>query len=69
MAVSKDKYDFHKTGFNFCYMKFLLEKAGYQDITTYPHKPHFQNGIVDNSSANLPFGDFISLNVIAKKPT
>ena len=64
----KDQYDFHKTGFNFCYMKYLLEKCGFQDVAIYPHEPHFISGVVDNSSAHLPFGDFISLNILAKKP-
>jgi predicted SAM-dependent methyltransferase len=63
----KDKYDFHKTGFNFCWLKVLLESSGFVAITRYPHLPHFIPGVVDNSLANKPFGEFISLNVLGKK--
>jgi predicted SAM-dependent methyltransferase len=27
-----DQYDFHKTGFNFVYLKYLLEQVGYDEI-------------------------------------
>jgi predicted SAM-dependent methyltransferase len=63
----KDKYDFHKTGFNYCYLKFLLESVGFIDIDRYPNVPHFIQGVLDNSLAVQPFGEYISLNVIAKK--
>jgi SAM-dependent methyltransferase len=63
-----DPYDFHKTGFNFCWLKFLMEKIGYQSISEYPHSPHFVDGAVDASLAEQPFGEYISLNVLAKKP-
>ncbi len=63
-----DPYDFHKTGFNFCWMRFLLERIGYEDIKEYAHEPHFVPGAVDASLAKEPFGHYISLNVIARKP-
>ena len=64
----KDMYDFHKTGFNFCYLKYILQKIGFVNIETYPHSPHFIPGFIDNSMATEPFGEYISLNVIAIKP-
>lgn len=63
-----DPYDFHKTGFNFCWMRYLLEKIGFQEVEEYPHEPHFISGVVDASFAKEPFGSYISLNVSAKKP-
>lgn len=63
-----DPYDFHKTGFNFCWMRHLLEGIGYMDVAEYPHEPHFVPGAVDASLAKEPFGRFLSLNVVAKKP-
>jgi SAM-dependent methyltransferase len=63
-----DPYDFHKTGFNFCWLRFLMEKIGYESIAEYPHTPHFIDGAIDASLANQPFGEYISLNLVAKKP-
>lgn len=63
-----DPYDFHKTGFNFCWMRYLLDKIGFIDIAEYPHEPHFVPGVVDASLAKEPFGKFLSLNVVARKP-
>jgi predicted SAM-dependent methyltransferase len=63
----KDRYDFHKTGFNFCYLKSLLLNCGFESIEEYPSFPHFIDGVVDNSMASEPFGEFISLNVKAIK--
>jgi predicted SAM-dependent methyltransferase len=63
-----DPYDFHKTGFNFCWLKFLLESMGFEDVQEYPHEPHFVPGFVDASLAKEPFGKYLSLNVIARKP-
>lgn len=63
-----DPYDFHKTGFNFCWMRHLLEGIGYTQIEEYPHEPHFVAGVVDASLAKEPFGKFLSLNVVARKP-
>lgn len=63
----EDQYDFHKTGFNFTYLKYLLEQAGFVDIEEYPHSPHWL-GIQDASLANEPFKEYISLNIKAKKP-
>jgi glycosyltransferase involved in cell wall biosynthesis/MoaA/NifB/PqqE/SkfB family radical SAM enzyme/predicted SAM-dependent methyltransferase len=62
-----DQYDFHKTGFNFVYLKHLLEQAGFTDIEEYPHSPHWL-GIEDASLANAPFNEYLSLNIKAKKP-
>ncbi|QHE78137.1 methyltransferase domain-containing protein [Hydrogenophaga sp. PBL-H3] len=64
-----DPYDFHKTGFNFCWMKHLLEKVGFEEVHEYPHEPHFLPGVEDASLAKEPFGQFFSLNVLARKPT
>jgi predicted SAM-dependent methyltransferase len=63
-----DPYDYHKTGFNFCWMLNLLEAAGFTDISEYPHEPHFIPNLQDASLAHLPFGEFVSLNVKARKP-
>jgi len=63
-----DSYDFHKTGFNFCWMKYLLEGIGFADIQEYSHEPHFVPGAADASLAHEPFGEFLSLNVVASKP-
>jgi len=61
------EYNYHKTGFNFCWLKHLMNKAGYVDINTYPNSPHFISGVNDASLANEPFGEFLSLNVVANK--
>jgi hypothetical protein len=63
-----DQYDFHKTGFNFCWMAYLLGNAGFDEIAEYPHEPHFIDGLSDASLAK-PFSQFISLNVRARKPS
>jgi SAM-dependent methyltransferase len=63
-----DPYDFHKTGFNFCWMKYLLEDIGLEGVKEYPHEPHFISGYVDASLAKEPFGQYLSLNVVAYKP-
>lgn len=63
-----DSKDFHMAGFNYCWLRFLLEGAGFTAIETYPHQPHFIPGVTDSSLANQPFGEYISLNVKAVKP-
>lgn len=63
-----DRYDFHKTGFNFCWMSHLLEKAGFVEISEYPHFPHFLGNVFDASLAKEPFGEYLSLNIACKKP-
>ena len=63
-----DPYDFHKTGFNFCWIRHLLEDIGYINVSEYQHEPHFIPGAVDASLAKEPFGTFLSLNVVAHKP-
>jgi len=60
-------YDYHKTGFNFVWMRHLLEAAGFQDVRENTHEPHWL-GIRDASLAREPFGEFVSLNVVARKP-
>lgn len=61
-----DPFDFHKTGFNFAWMKFLLETAGFVGVEEYPVRPHFL-GIRDGSLAEGLAGEAISLNVVAFK--
>jgi len=61
-----DRFDFHKTGFNLCWMTELLERAGFADVSEYPHAPH-PFGVVDASLAKEPFGEYISLNVRARR--
>lgn len=63
----KDEYDFHKTGFNFCWLKYLLESVGFTNIERYPNEPHFIPGVIDNSLAFEPFREYLSLNIMAKK--
>jgi predicted SAM-dependent methyltransferase len=63
----KDRYDFHKTGFNFCWLSYLLKSCGFICIERYPNYPHFIPGIIDNSLATEPFGEYISLNIMARK--
>jgi predicted SAM-dependent methyltransferase len=62
-----DEYDYHKTGFNFCWTSMLLEEAGFVEIEEYPHEPHFIPGVTDGSLAREPFGKFLSLNIKARK--
>lgn len=63
-----DRYDFHKTGFNFCWLSYLLRRCGFADPREYPHEPHFVAGARDGSLAHEPFGVFLSLNVVANRP-
>lgn len=60
-------YDFHKTGFNACWLRFLLERNGFVDCQEYPHEPHFVPGTQDASLVKEPFGVFLSLNMVATK--
>jgi predicted SAM-dependent methyltransferase len=63
----KDEYDFHKTGFNFCWLKYVLDGIGFEDTRRYQNEPHFIEDVIDNSTAKS-FGEYISLNVVARKP-
>ncbi len=62
-----NQWDFHKTGFNFIWLKHLLEQVGFTEIEEYPHSPHWL-GLQDASLAHETFNEYISLNVKAKKP-
>lgn len=62
-----NEYDFHKTGFNACWLKILLENAGFEDCKEYAHLPHFIPGTTDGSLAMEPFGEYLSLNMTATK--
>lgn len=62
------RYDYHKTGFNFCWMKYLLQQVGFQDIKEYdPMEFLSKYNVKDASLADKPFGELISLNVVARK--
>lgn len=64
------KYDFHKTGFNFNWLKYLLEEAGFKKVEEYdPEKFCKEQNITDSSLYKKPFGELITLNVTAKKIT
>jgi predicted SAM-dependent methyltransferase len=66
----KDKYDFHKTGFNQAWLRRLLTDAGFVDAQEYPLTPHFCGAeVVDASLSSEPFGEMFSLNMMATKPT
>ena len=62
-----DRYDFHKNGFNFTSLKHHLEALGFEEVREYPHEPHFIVGLEDASLANAPFGEMLSLNVMARR--
>lgn len=62
-----DKYDFHKTGFNFCWLKHLLIESGFRNIKEYNPETFLGKNIKDASLAKEPFGKPISLNIVAKK--
>lgn len=65
-----DEYDFHKTGWNFCWMAHIMRDIGFVDMQEYPHEPHFVGAdFWDNSLAHEPFGEFLSLNMLARKPS
>lgn len=62
-------YDYHKTGFNFCWLSNLMRQCGFENFTEYQHEPHFIPGVVDASMAKEPFGVYFSLNLMARKPS
>jgi predicted SAM-dependent methyltransferase len=62
-------YDFHKTGFNVCWLAYQLELCGYECCEEYSHEPHFVPGTIDASLAKEPFGEFFSLNMMARRPS
>ena len=59
-----DQYDFHKTGYNFHYLEWLLHQAGFSHVVEVSGSDDL--GILDGSQSNLPFGN-ISLNIEATK--
>lgn len=62
------EYDFHKTGFNLNWMSYLLEETGFKEIKEYDAEEFCKNhNIADSSLYKKPFGEFISLNVVAVK--
>lgn len=58
-------YNFHKTGFNFRWLKYLLEKAGF--VRVFRYEPSEEWGYRDASFARKPFKVLLSLNVQALK--
>ena len=63
----ENRYDYHKNGFNFTSLKHKLEGLGFTEVREYPHEPHFIGGLYDASLAKEPFGEMISLNLMAVK--
>jgi predicted SAM-dependent methyltransferase len=61
----KDEFDFHRTGFNYRWLSYLLVQAGFESIERY--EPVETAGIRDASFADEPFGVNISLNVRATR--
>lgn len=61
------KFNFHKTGFNFVWLKYLLEQAGFRDVKRFTPSEEF--GTRDASFASKPFNRSVSLNVQATKPS
>ncbi|MBU1180027.1 methyltransferase [Patescibacteria group bacterium] len=62
------RYDFHKTGFNASWLRYLLEEAGFKKIEEYNAKEFCEKyDIKDCSTKDTPFGELISLNMIAIK--
>ena len=62
-------YNYHKMGFNACWLTYQLEQCGFEQCAEYPHLPDFVSGTVYASVADAPFGEFFSLNMMARKPT
>jgi predicted SAM-dependent methyltransferase len=62
-----DPFDYHKTGFNFNWLRFLLRNAGFRQIEEYPSDVHFIPGVRDGSSLSEPFKENFSLCVLAVK--
>jgi predicted SAM-dependent methyltransferase len=58
-----DPFDFHRTGFNFRWLRHLLHQSAFHDVRTYQPEPMF--GLQDASFSHEPFGICISLNVVA----
>lgn len=62
------KYDFHKTGFNAQWLRFLLQEAGFKQVEEYNSREFCKKHEIDDcSTKDTPFGEIISLNMIAIK--
>lgn len=59
----RDEFDFHRTGFNYRWMEYLLQENGFANIERYD--PEEIHGIRDASFAEEPFGVNVSMNVRA----
>lgn len=59
-----DKYDFHKVGLTWEFLNYFLAQAGFSSVKKVKTFDLFE----DSSKIDF-FGELISLNVIAKKPT
>tara|TARA_X000001036_G_scaffold356690_1_gene338787 strand:+ start:72 stop:581 length:510 start_codon:yes stop_codon:yes gene_type:complete len=57
-----DEYDFHYFGYNFDLLSNLLKKSGFKDV-----KKVQKFSIFDDTSNYAPYGEHISLNLIAIK--
>lgn len=70
---SDGKTIFHKTGYDFCTLRRLLESVGFVDVRSYDWRDTEHGHIDDHAQAYLPHmdknnGTLISLNVEATKP-
>ncbi len=62
------RYDFHKTGFNASWLRYLLEESGFEKIEEYDSIEFCRkHDIMDCSIIDTPFGELISLNMTAIK--
>lgn len=60
--------NFHKTGFTYHFLEQLLEEAGFNDVKEYDAEKFLaQYNIKDSSLYKKEFGEYISLNMVAKK--
>ena len=49
------------------WLGYLLERNGFTACEEYPHEPHFVPGAQDASLVKEPFGEFLSLNMVATR--
>lgn len=63
-----DSYDFHKTGYTPTWLRQLLTEAGFKEIEEYDAEIFLAPyGVRDSSLYRKDFGDYISLNMVARK--